>query len=345
MPTSIAERRAEVARFDLRSLHPRLAFGTASDRYAAWIGQIYPERWAGAIETRGRKLGRETIEERQIPILSVRDYFAHLPLLELDFTFYRPLAEEDGRRTPTFFVLQEYAECAPPEARFLLKAPQAFSARILRRGAAFEPNPTYLDARGYADRFVEPALELLGDRLAGILFEQEYSRVRESPEPEAFVAKLDAFFRAAPSAPQVHLEVRSAHLLVPAYFDWLEARGLGFAFSHWTWLPSIKEQWERIGGRFTAADGEVVLRLMSPREMSHAESLRRAYPFDRPVPELAATPQARQMVDEATALAYRALEQERRLNVIASNRAWGNAPELLRAVASRFLDVAAARGA
>lgn len=343
-PASLPQRRAAVERYDLRDLHPRLAFGTASDRYAAWIGQIYPQRWAEVVEARKKKLGRETIEERQIPILSVREYFEHLSVLELDFTFYRPLLEEDGRRGTNYFVLQEYAECAPPDARFLLKAPQAFSARILRRGKDYAENPTYLDARGYADQFVEPALELLGDRLAGVIFEQEYSRVRESPEPEAFVAELDAFFRAAPNVPQLHLEVRSAHLLVPAYFDWLEERGLGFVFSHWTWLPPIKEQWERVGGRFTAADGQVILRLMNPRGMSHTESMLKAYPFDRPVPELAGTPQALQMVDEATALAYRAIEQDRTLNVIASNRAWGNAPDLLRTVASRFLDFAAARG-
>ncbi len=343
-------RRAALARYDFRGVHPRLAFGTASDRYAAWLGQIYdPGRWAAAVTTRKRKLKGEAFEEAQLPIPSVQDYFEHFAVLELDFTFYRPLLEEDGRRGSNYFVLQEYAESSPPEARFLLKAPQAFSARVVRRGKAFEENPTYLDARGYADRFVEPATELLGDRLRGIVFEQEYSRVAESPEPQTFAANLDAFFRDAPTDPQVHVEVRSQHLLTPPYFEVLRKHGLGAVFSHWTWLPSLKEQWTLAGAApdaaFPAADGHVVARLLTPRGMGYADSFAAAYPFDAPAPELAETPQARKMVDEATALAYQAVESGRTLNVIANNRAWGNSPALAQAVAARFLDFAGERGA
>jgi uncharacterized protein YecE (DUF72 family) len=348
LPPSVEERRADLARYDFRAVHPHLAFGTASDRYAAWIGQVYPERWRSEIQTRKKRLGREAFEERQLPIASVRDYFEHFAVLELDFTFYRPLLEDDASPGSNFFVLQTYAEHAPAGARFLLKAPQAFAARTLRRsgkgGPRYEENATYLDADGFTRQFLEPAQELLGDRLRGVIFEQEYTRVAESPEPEAFVANLDRFFRAVPDDVQVHLEVRSPHLLVPAYVDWLEERGLGLVFSHWQYLPPIKEQWERVGGRLTAADGNVVLRLLNPRGMAYADAFAAAYPFEGPAPALAETPQARQMVDEATALAYRAVEAERTLNVIANNRAWGNSPDLAAAVAARFLDFAAERG-
>src|SRR5690606_38382926 len=105
-----------------------------------------------------------------------------------------PLLEDDGRPSSNLRVLEQYAEHAPEAARFLLKAPQAYSARVLRRGTAYEANETYLDADGYRDRFLAPALDTLGDRLAGVVFEQEYARVRESPPPDAFVAELDAFF-------------------------------------------------------------------------------------------------------------------------------------------------------
>ncbi|MEM1041247.1 MAG: DUF72 domain-containing protein [Bacteroidota bacterium] len=345
----VDDRRADLAAYDFRRVHPRLAFGTASDRYAAWIGQVYPERWQSEIQTRKKKLGGQSFEERQLPIASVVDYFKHFSVLEIDFTFYRPLLEDDSEPGSNYFVLQQYAEHAPGDARFLLKAPQAFAARTLRHGGKggprYEPNPTYLDADAYTRQFLDPAVELLGERLRGILFEQEYTRVAESPEPEAFVANLDGFFRRVPDEAQTHLEVRSPHLIVPAYVDWLEARGLGFAFSHWQYLPSIKEQWERTAGRLTAADGHVVLRLLNPRGTSYAEAFALAYPFDAPVPKLAETKQARQMVDEATALAYRAAESDRTLNVIANNRAWGNSPALAQAVAARFLDFATARGA
>ncbi|MEP0546426.1 MAG: DUF72 domain-containing protein [Rhodothermales bacterium] len=351
MPDALPDadvRRADLARYDFRHVHPRLAFGTASDRYAAWIGQVYPERWRGEIQTRKKRVGRDTFEERQLPIASVADYFEHFSVLEIDFTFYRPLLEDDGEPGSNYFVLQTYAEHAPDHARFLLKAPQAYAARTLRRGGKggprYEDNPTYLDADAFTRQFLEPAAKLLGDRLRGVLFEQEYTRVAESPEPDTFVANLDGFFRDVPNDVPIHLEVRSPHLIVPAYVDWLAARGLGFVFSHWQYLPAIKEQWERVGGRLTSANGDVVLRLLNPRGMAYGEAFAAAYPFEGPAEALAGTTQARQMVDEATALAYRTIDADGTLLVIANNRAWGNSPDLAAAVAARFLDFADQRG-
>ena len=72
---SIAERRGNVADFDFRNLHPHVRFGTASDRYAGWIGQIYPASYEADVKTRRRKLGGQTFEERTVPIESVQDYF------------------------------------------------------------------------------------------------------------------------------------------------------------------------------------------------------------------------------------------------------------------------------
>jgi len=47
---------------------------------------------------------------------------------------------------------------------------------------------------------------------------------------------------------------------------------------------------------------------------------------------------------DATALAYRAEAQNARLNLIANNRAWGNAPDLARTIAQRILDEEEKRG-
>ena len=339
-------RHAEVDAFDFRRVHPSLRFGTASDRYAGWLGQVYPrEAWEDRVSKRAKRLGGQTYEERTLPVESTADYFRHFSVVELDFTFYRPLLEEDGRPSNNLFVLQQYAEHAPESARFLLKAPQAYSARVRRVRGGYEANPTYLDAKGYRERFLAPARDVLGERLGGVLFEQEYARVRESPPPEALVSELDGFFADVPSDVQTHLEVRSPHLLTPPYFGWLADRGLGFVFSHWTWLPSIKGQWGLSGGRFTAANGEAVLRLLTPRKARYEDAYRMAYPFDRPVPELSETAGAREMIEEAVALAYKAVEAGAILNVIANNRAFGNAPALDQAIAFRFLEFAEPRGA
>ncbi len=339
---SLAEHRRHADTYHFRELHPNARFGTASDRYAGWIGQIYGEDYASEVKIRRRKLGGQTFEEGTVPIPSVEEYFAHFGVLELDFTFYRPLLEAEGEPSNNFFVLQQYADFAPRNAVFLLKAPQTYFARKLRRSSGgkvyYEDNPDFLNADAYAKQFHEPARQLLGDRLAGVLFEQEYQRVKESPPPEQNIAELDGFFRAIPNDVQAHLELRSEHLLVPPYFDWLADRGLGFVFSHWTWLPMIRNQWRMGGERFTAANKEVVTRLLTPRHVKYADAYARAYPFDKAVPEIADTAQARDMVLDATALVFQAMRQGFLLNIISNNRAWGNAPALAQAIAFRILD-------
>lgn len=337
-PSSLSDRRAAADRLDFRSLHPHARFGTASDRYAGWLGQIYSEETFGSrISSRKRTLGGRTFEERQLPIESVREYFEHFGVLELDFTFYRPLREQD-EPSSNYFVLSNYLDHAPDDASFLLKAPQQYFARALRRGGDFVDNPDYLDADAYVETFHTPAVDLLGDQLAGIIFQQEYCRVADSPSPEANVEQLDAFFGELPADAQYHVELRSDHLMDDTYFDWLDTRGLGHVFSHWTWLPAIREQWARCGERFTATNDQAVARLLTPRDVKYADAYAMAYPFDAAAPEICETEQARDMVLDATALTYRAEAQDVLLNVIANNRAWGNAPLLCQAIAHRILD-------
>jgi len=205
--------------------------------------------------------------------------------------------------------------------------------------AQFVENPTYLDADAYTKQFHEPALHILGDRLAGLIFQQEYQRVADSPSSEENIDTLAAFFGDIPTDErQVHLELRSEHLLTEAYFAFLATAGLGHVFSHWTWLPMIRTQWFRCGEQFTAANAEAVTRLLTPRDMKYAEAYARAHPFDQPVPALSNTPEAKAMVLDATALAWQAHAQQATLHLIANNRAWGNAPALARTIAHRILD-------
>ncbi|HRR07750.1 MAG TPA: DUF72 domain-containing protein [Rhodothermales bacterium] len=350
MYRDLSQRRAEVLQYKLNDIHPNLKFGTASDRYAAWIGQVYPEIWRDQVETRTKKIDTGTFTERTLPVASVTNYFQHFATLETDFTFYRAILEPDGKPTAVYYNLLQYIEHAPPEARFLVKAPQQFFARVIRRSrkggpAVFEKNPFYLDALGYTRMFLEPLIALLGDRIGGVLLQQEYQRKSETPLPGTFIAELDAFFRDIPDEVQHHIEIRSDHLLLPPYFDLLHRHGVGFVFSHWTYLPAIRTQWARCGQNFSAANGQVVLRLLTPLQMNYAEAFRLAYPFEKAVPELSQTAGALAMVNEATALAYQAIAQSKVLHIIANNRAWGNSPGLNQTIANRFLDFAERKNA
>ena len=341
-PSEIEQRRARAESYVFHGLHPNVRFGTASDRYAGWIGQIYPEDYRTRISKRRRKLGKRTFEEQTVPVESVNDFFQHFDVLELDFTFYRTLIDPDGKPSNNYSVLQRYADFAPDHARFFLKAPQAFFARKLRRRSEGKPvyleNRDFLDAQAYARSFLHPALEILGDRTLGIIFEQEYQRVADSPDPSQNVSELSRFFKEIPDLVQSHIEIRSPHLLQPEYFDWLNETGIGFVFSHWTWLPPLRVQWRLSGETFSAADGNVVLRLLTPLDVPYAEAYARTHPFDAVVPEVAGTRQADHMVLDTAALAFRAQAEGAHLNVIANNRAWGNAPELAKTIALRILE-------
>ncbi|NNF04214.1 MAG: DUF72 domain-containing protein [Rhodothermales bacterium] len=336
--------RDPIDRYDFRHVHPNIEFGTASDRYAGWIGQIYSDRWNERISSRKRTLGGRKYEERQVPVESVVEYFEHFRVLELDFTFYRVLVEPGGDAGGNFFALQKYADEAPDNARFLLKAPQQVTARKLFRSSNGKPswqdNADYLNREMYLKGFLHPAQELLGDRLQGVIFEQEYQRRNESPGEEEFVGGLSEFFADVDAAVPVdevptHLEIRSPHLLTKSYFDWLEDAGLGHVFSHWTWLPPIREQWDMCGGRLTSSDRHVVARLLTPLRKKYADAYALAHPFDSAVEEIFDTQQAKEMVLDTTALTIQALKHDFAATVILNNRAWGNAPAMGQVIARR----------
>ncbi len=74
--------------FLFRQLPQNILIGTASDRYAGWIGQIYSEgRYEKGITRRSHKVGDNTFDEEILPVESVEEYFQHFPLLESDYTF------------------------------------------------------------------------------------------------------------------------------------------------------------------------------------------------------------------------------------------------------------------
>ncbi|HET6567217.1 MAG TPA: DUF72 domain-containing protein, partial [Rhodothermales bacterium] len=213
MDEEILERRERVAAYDFREVHPNLHFGTAGDRYAGWIGQIYPHDYEERVESRTKRLNGQVLEERMLPVESVRDYFEHFSVLELDFTFYRPLLEADGSSSNSVHVLRNYVDDAPDDALFLLKAPQAYFARTLRRsgkgaGIHYEENPDFVNAEAFTKLFLNPALDILGDTLQGVIFQQEYQRVRDAPSPEENIAELDGFFGSIPKTFQPHIELR-----------------------------------------------------------------------------------------------------------------------------------------
>jgi uncharacterized protein YecE (DUF72 family) len=326
---------SDIERFMFRDLHPMIRLATASDRYAGWIGQIYPEeRYKDRITRRSKTVGSESVTEEVLPVESVTEYFRHFSVLEVDFTFYSLLLDKALGPTSTYRVLEAYQKHVRDDDRLILKVPQVIFARKLWKSGRFTENPGYLDAETFVSRFYEPSVNLLGNSIGGFLFEQEYQAKKDRVEPDRFAESMDAFFQAVPSDDRYHVEVRTESLLAGPHFKVLEKHGVGQVLSHWTWLPPLRKQFEKGGESFLNKGAQCLIRLMTPRNMRYEEAFMRAFPFDRLIDGM----MSQGMVEDTIQIMRSAIDQGVHANVIINNRAGGNAPLIAQKVAERFIE-------
>ena len=133
----------DLADFKFRNLHSGISIGTASDRYGGWIGQIYSDGKYKIVK-RSKKIGGKSYAEQVLPVASVKEYFHHFPMLELDFTYYRPLLDKDLSPTPNHHTLSTYKKHLNKIDKIFIKVPQTVFARKLWRKGQFKENPDYL---------------------------------------------------------------------------------------------------------------------------------------------------------------------------------------------------------
>jgi hypothetical protein len=325
----------DLQNFYFRGLHPRVFLGTASDRYAGWLGQIYSEeRYTDKISRRKKTLGKKSFVEEVLPVDSVEEYFQHFPVLELDFTFYRLLLEEDGKPTPNYHVLQKYRQYLKEDDNVILKVPQAICAQKLWRGGKFVENNSYLNQDIFTRQFYDPAITILGPFLTGLIFEQEYQRKKDRSSPKEVAADLDVFFEEIPKDNRYHLELRTESYLDAPVFEVMDKHGVGQILSHWTWLPSLGKQFYKSGRRFFNSGGQSIIRLMTPRGARYEEAYAQAHPFNKLVPSMLHP----SMVEDTAELMWEAIDDNIRINIIVNNRAGGNAPLVGQQIGLRFLE-------
>jgi uncharacterized protein YecE (DUF72 family) len=325
---------ADPEHFQFRHLHPQVKMGTANDRYAGWLGQIYTEeRYQGRIGQRTKVVRESLFTEEVLPVDSVAEYFEHFPVLEIDFTFYHPLRDLNGKPTQTFQVLKAYRQHLRAGDALLLKVPQVVTAPKLRRGHQYQENPAYLNDEVFIRQFYEPAIKLLGPSLAGFIFEQEYLTKQDRPSVTNMAAALDRFFQAIPRDDRYHLELRTDLYLREPVFEVLEKYGVGQVLSHWSWLPPLRKQLAKAGGRFFNAGKQSIIRHLTPLGMRYDDSYIQAYPFDKLVENMLQP----EMILETVDLIMQAVNQGVLVNVIINNRAGGNAPLLAQLIARKFL--------
>ncbi len=330
------EEKINLKRYQFRGLHPNISIGMASDRYAGWIGQVYSEgRYTKEIKPRTHKIGEKSFTEEVLPVESVEEYFEHFPILEIDYTFYRPLLDKNGKPTPNYFTLKEYQQHLKKDDHLILKVPQLISAKRLRRGGKFIENETYLNPEIFINQFYKPAVEILGSNLKGFIFEQEYQPKKERVEAEEMAKSLDAFFKAIPKDKRYHIELRTEAYLSEPVFDILEKHGVGLVYSHWTWLPPLSKQFSKTEGRFFNSGGDCIIRLMTPLRMSYEDSYAKAFPFNKMVDGMMNPG----MIDDTIEIIMEGVRRRKKMNLIINNRAGGNGPIIAQEIAKRLREV------
>ena len=321
-------------KFHFRNIHPNIYLGTTSDRYAGWIGQIYSkERYVGRINRRTNVIGGKKFIEEVLPVDSVEEYFEHFRVLEIDYTFYRPLTEPDGTPTQNYRLLSNYRQYIKDGDRLILKVPQIISAQKFHRGKDYIPNEDYLNPEIFTNQFYKPALEILGDTLTGLLFEQEYQKFKDKLPEDQLAESLDTFFRAIPKDRRYHIELRTESYLTPAVFGVLEEHGVGQVLSHWTWLPPLRRQFAKAGSKVFNSGRELIIRLNTPINMRYEVAYAKAHPFNKLIEEMLQP----KMIEETVKLMHNGIEMGAKVNVLVNNRAGGNAPLITQMIAEEFL--------
>ncbi len=325
-----------VEKFQFRELHPKVFIGTASDRYAGWIGQIYsPGRYENRITHRTHKVGKQSFTEDVLPVESVEEYFEHFTVLEIDYTFYRPLLDKTGKPTESYHVLKQYQNHLHKYDRLILKVHQVVFAQKLLQGGKYSVNEGFLNPDIFINQFYKPTNDLLGSSLTGFIFEQEYQRKDDRLPVVKMASALDAFFKAIPPDSRYHIELRTETYLANPVFEVLKKHGVGQVLSHWAWLPALKNQWLKSGERCFNKGKETIIRLMTPLGQRYEDAYAQAYPFNTIVEGMMQDA----MVAETAELMWKGIKEGVKIYVIINNRAGGNAPMIAQRVAKKFLSL------
>lgn len=282
-------------------LPPHVRFGTSSWTFPGWAGLVYP---------RGTT-------EKELLARGLELYARH-PLfgtVGIDRSYYAPL----DRAT-----LSRYAAELPPGFCAVMKVWSEVTSAVHPRTR--EPNPRYLSASLCEEHVLAPVRDAFLDHAGPLVFELMPLRKSELPEPQAFAARLDAFFAALPSGLKYAVELRNPELFTRAYLDVLEGRGVGHVLNLWERMPDIGAQLD-VPGVLTAPF--VVARLLIPPGKRYDDRKRSLEPFDRIV-----DPQEKMRADVAR-LAEACEKLGKVLLVIVNNKAEGSSPLTVRALAER----------
>lgn len=282
-------------------------FGTSSWAYEGWQGLVYHRTYPKS------RFSQDTLAEYAAYRVQGSPLFS---TVGIDHSFYRPASAKQ---------LAHYTAQVPGEFRFCQKVWEEITvpayANLPRYGAkAGKPNPRFLDIGAFRELVLQPALEGLGQKLGPFIFEFQ----RWGLDPAVFLQQLDRFLEQLPRGPAYAIEVRNPAILDPRYYDILRAHAVAHVYNHWTAMPPLSEQHQKLTGTFTAPF--TVLRLLTPLGLAFEKAVERYAPYDRIV-----LPQPR-MRQDTVALVKQAEADGRSAYVLVNNRSEGCSPLTVQAL-------------
>jgi len=306
---SLPEPSAEITALGGR-LPPTVRFGTSTWTYDGWFGDVYRRRYRGPQ-----------------PASRLEEY-ARYPLFRtvgIDSAFYDPPSEEE---------LASYAKALPPGFPCVSKVWERITAKRLGQdapqpGLAGMRNPDFLNAALFKDSVLGPYGRVFRDNAGCFVFEFQAMRGKDLPDPLQWADQLDDFLKELPRDYRYGVELRNPELLTGVHGEVLKRHGVAHVFNAWTEMPPIGEQIE-LGWTFSA-DFTVARALLKPGRR-YSDAVKQFQPYDRvqePQPDL-----RRDLLQ----LIKTSLRRRIEAFILANNRAEGNAPGTIRAVARMWLE-------
>lgn len=289
-----------------------IRFGTSSWAYEGWKGMVYRKSYPM------NRFAQDCLAEYAAYTYQGAPLFR---TVGLDQTFYRP---------PTVGQLAQYVAQLPTGFRICSKVWEeitipAYAPHARYGSKAGTANARFLDTSIFEDLVLRPSQEALGDHAGAFIFEFQRWRL----EPARFLPELDRFLSRLPQGPHYAVEIRNPAILGSRYRDLLTHYGVAHVYNHWSVMPALASQHRTLGQTFTAQF--VVIRLLTPLGLSHAEAVRRFSPYNRLVQPLP------QMRVDTLALIRQAVAEQRSAYVLVNNRAEGNAPSTIQALMDALL--------
>ena len=293
-----------------RQIPPTIRFGTSTWTYDGWFGDVYHRRY------RGPQPASRLEEYSRYPLFRT---------VGIDSAFYDPPSEDE---------LASYARALPSGFPCVSKVWDRITAKRLGQdapqpGLAGMRNPDFLNAALFKDSVLDPYSRVFRDHAGCFVFEFQAMRGKDLPDPLQWADQLDDFLQVLPRDFRYAVELRNAELLTGVHGEVLKRHGVAHVFNSWTEMPPIGEQVE-LGWTFSA-NFTVARALLKPGRR-YSDAVKQFQPYDRvrePLPDLR---------DDLVRLVSEAHRRRVEAFILANNRAEGNAPGTIRAVARMWAE-------